>query len=89
VVFQVIAESTAGTVDSGLANLSQEKVAQDNLGVSKITKAYIDKLTVLAGGGVRAHNVRDVVMRSGVREVHANGIDPMIVRDVMLALSGA
>jgi copper homeostasis protein len=46
-----------------------------------------DRLTILAGGGVRAHNVRDVVRRSGVREVHANGTNPEIVRDVMLALS--
>ena len=28
-------------------------------------------LTVVAGGGVRGHNVVDVVRRSGVREVHA------------------
>jgi hypothetical protein len=48
VVFQVITESTAGMADSGLANISQEKVSQDNQGVSKITKAYIDKLATLA-----------------------------------------
>ena len=30
-----------------------------------------DRLRILAGGGVRANNVRDIVGRSGVREVHA------------------
>ena len=29
------------------------------------------RLGILAGGGVRANNVRDIVERSGVREVHA------------------
>ena len=48
-----------------------------------------DRLTVLAGGGVRGHNVQDLVARSGVREVHARATDPMIVRDVVLALTTA
>jgi len=30
-----------------------------------------DRLGILAGGGVRANNVRDIIERSGVREVHA------------------
>ena len=30
-----------------------------------------ERITVLAGGGVRAHNVRAILARSGVREVHA------------------
>jgi copper homeostasis protein len=30
-----------------------------------------DRIVVLAGGNVRAHNVRDLVQRTGVREVHA------------------
>jgi copper homeostasis protein CutC len=33
------------------------------------------RLTVLAGGGVRAHNVRALLERSGVREVHARHED--------------
>jgi len=46
-----------------------------------------NRLTVLAGGGVRPHNVRDVVARSGVREIHANAPDPAHVRGVLLALT--
>ncbi len=44
-------------------------------------------LTVLAGGGVRGHNVRDVISRTGVREVHANATDAGIVRELVLALA--
>lgn len=36
-----------------------------------------DRIVVLAGGNVRAHNVRDLVRRTGVREVHARcELDP-------------
>jgi copper homeostasis protein len=33
------------------------------------------KVTVVAGGGIREHNVRDVIGRTGVSEVHARLID--------------
>jgi copper homeostasis protein len=33
------------------------------------------RITVIAGGGIREHNVRDVIARTGVREVHARLID--------------
>lgn len=46
-----------------------------------------ERLTILAGGGVRGHNVNDLIARTGVREVHARGTDPNIVRDVVLALT--
>lgn len=36
-----------------------------------------DDLVVMAGGGIRARNVKDVVDRSGVREVHARDVRGM------------
>lgn len=45
------------------------------------------RLTILAGGGVRENTVADIVQRAGVREVHARGTDPHIVRDVIHALN--
>jgi copper homeostasis protein len=33
------------------------------------------RITVIAGGGIREHNVRDVIARTGVPEVHARLID--------------
>ncbi|HEX7595719.1 MAG TPA: copper homeostasis protein CutC, partial [Gemmatimonadaceae bacterium] len=34
-----------------------------------------ERITVVAGGGIREPNVRDVIARTGVREVHARLID--------------
>jgi copper homeostasis protein len=34
-----------------------------------------ERITVIAGGGIREHNVRDVIALTGVREVHARLID--------------
>ena len=34
-----------------------------------------ERITVIAGGGIREPNVRDVIARTGVREVHARLID--------------
>lgn len=44
------------------------------------------RLTVLAGGSVRAENVRDVVARSGVHEVHARGTKPQVISEIVGAL---
>lgn len=46
-----------------------------------------DRLTILAGGGIRGHNVREIVGQSKVREVHARSTDPLIVRDVVRSLA--
>ncbi|MEA2761973.1 MAG: copper homeostasis protein [Gemmatimonadaceae bacterium] len=42
-----------------------------------------DRIAILAGGGVRDHNVRELLSRTGVREVHARNI-----RGIAAALSG-
>lgn len=44
-------------------------------------------LVVLAGGYVRAENVKRIIEQSNVREVHARATDPTIVRDVVQALA--
>lgn len=44
-------------------------------------------LVVLAGGHVRADNVQRLLEQSHVREVHARGTDPTIVRDLVQALA--
>ncbi len=38
------------------------------------------RLTILAGGGVRAHNVREILARTGVCEVHARHEDEAATR---------
>ena len=42
-----------------------------------------DRIAIIAGGGVREHNVRELIARTGVREVHARE-----VRGIRDALTG-
>jgi copper homeostasis protein len=49
-----------------------------------------DRIVVLAGGTVRAHNVRDLVRRTGVREVHARcELEPARIAGIREALDEA
>jgi copper homeostasis protein len=41
------------------------------------------RVTVVAGGGIREHNVCDVIARTGVREVHARLIDEQQMRGLV------
>lgn len=59
-------------------------------GVSRLQELQAragDRLVVLAGGHVRAENVKRIIEQSQVREVHARATDPTIVRDVVQALA--
>lgn len=47
-----------------------------------------DRLTILAGGGVRGGNVKELVARTELQQVHARGTDPAIIRDVVRSLQG-
>jgi len=41
------------------------------------------RITIIAGGGIREHNVRDVIARTGVREVHARLLDEIQMRGLI------
>lgn len=69
---------TSGHADTALAGASQLLTLHRMAG---------DRLTVLAGGGIRGHNVRQLVEQTSLHEVHARSTDPMIIRDVVLALN--
>jgi copper homeostasis protein len=56
---RVLTSGGAATAGEGIESLA-----------SLVTRAE-ERLVIVAGGGVRANTVRDVVERSGVREVHA------------------
>ena len=43
------------------------------------------RIIVLAGGGVRAHNVREIIERTGVREVHARFVDSAQMKALVAA----
>lgn len=42
-----------------------------------------DRITVVAGGGIREHNVTDVIGRTGVREVHARLVNEARMRELI------
>ena len=48
--------------------------------LAQLVRQAAGRLTVVAGGGVRAHNVREIVARSGVHEVHARHEDEAATR---------
>lgn len=45
------------------------------------------RIAILAGGGIRPHNARDVTARSGVRRVHARATDAAVIRGIRSALN--
>jgi copper homeostasis protein len=47
-----------------------------------------DWITILAGGAVRAENVRAVVAATGVREVHARALEPEVFASLVQAVRG-
>jgi copper homeostasis protein len=51
--------------------------------ISALVAQARDRIAIIAGGGVRDHNVRELVARTGVREVHARQ-----VRGISRALTG-
>ena len=42
-----------------------------------------DRISIVAGGGIREHNVSDVTRRTGVREVHARFVGETRMRDLI------
>ncbi len=43
--------------------------------IAELVQRADGRIIILAGGGVRAHNVRGIIARTGVREVHARLVD--------------
>jgi len=60
-------------------------------GVDRLASLVVrggDRISIMAGGKVRAHNVSDIVRGSGVREVHARSEDDETrIRDLVRTLS--
>ena len=46
------------------------------------------RMAILAGGGVRAHNVRDLIALTGVREVHSRFLGATAMELLVDAASG-
>jgi copper homeostasis protein len=68
---------TSGAARTALEGAARLQVLQQRAG---------DRLTILGGGGIRGDHVRDLLAVAPLREVHARGTDPLIVRDLVNAL---
>jgi copper homeostasis protein len=53
--------------------------------IARLVAQAAGRIVILAGGGVRAHNVREIVRRCGVREVHARLDSAADARQVIAA----
>ena len=47
-----------------------------------------DRVSIIAGGGVRADHVKELVVRTGVKEVHARGTEVGTIAGIVRALGG-
>jgi len=47
-----------------------------------------DRISVVAGGGIREHNVRDLIGQTGVREVHGRLVDEAQMRGLVDVVKG-
>jgi copper homeostasis protein len=61
--------------------------------IARLVRAAGPRLTIMAGGGIRTHNVRGIIDATGVREVHA-GLEeaqpsPMVYRNERIAMGAA
>jgi copper homeostasis protein len=56
--------------------------------VAALTDQAGTRIGIVAGGGIREHNVRDVIARTGVREVHARLIDEAQMRGLVDTVKG-
>lgn len=73
-------ESLDALLELGLARVLTSGGAPTALegadAIAALVQRAGDRLVVMAGGGVRAAHVRDLVRRTGVREVHARLVRP-------------
>src|SRR5256714_5420963 len=67
---------TAGGASSALEGVKR---------IAVLVERVRERMTVIAGGGVRAHNVGEVISRTGVREVHARYVDEEQMRSLVAA----
>jgi len=79
-------------IDAGVARVLTSGGAPTALEGAETIAALVrqarDRIVVLAGGGVRAHNVRDLIALTGVREVHSRFVGATAMELLVDAASG-
>lgn len=80
IALEVVIEAGASRVlTSGGAATALEGVDM----IAALVDQARDRITIIAGGGIREHNVLDVIERSGVGEVHARLVDEAQMRGLV------
>ncbi len=67
-VDRVLTSGHAPTAEAGIS------------GLATLVRQAADRIGILAGGGIRGHNVARIVRETGVREIHSRGDVAAIVR---------
>ena len=74
-------------IDSGASRVLTSGGAPTALEGAEVIAALVDRagsrISIVAGGGIREHNVRDVIARTGVREVHARLVGEAQIRGLV------
>jgi copper homeostasis protein len=75
----VISLGATRILTSGTAKTALEGVEV----IAKVVSRSEGRITIVAGGGVRANNVRAVIGRTGVTEVHSRMLDEAQMRSLV------
>lgn len=77
-------------IEAGVSRVLTSGGATTALEGVDVIRALVDqageRISVVAGGGIREHNARDVIARTGVREIHARLIDETQMRGLVDAV---
>lgn len=79
---RLVALGVDTVLTSGHATTARDGIAT----LRELHRRAGERLTIMACGGIRATNVREVVELTGVREVHARATDSMVFAELTAAL---
>jgi len=71
--FQALEDIVAAGVDRILTSGQQETAAEGLACIAQLVDSARHRLIIMAGSGINEHNIKKIVMQSGVREVHVGG----------------
>jgi copper homeostasis protein len=78
-------------IDAGVSRVLTSggtATARDGVDViAALVKQARERVSIIAGGGIREHNVREVIARTGAHEVHGRLIDEAQMRGLVNAVS--
>jgi copper homeostasis protein len=82
---EAIEAGTSRVLTSGGAPTALEGVDR----IAALVDQARQRITVIAGGGIREHSAREVVARTGAREIHARLVDEAQMRGLVDVVKGS